>query len=245
MSTSLTRRFEKEYLDDLNSPERYEKILSDLVRVFTVIKRYEAAMSKLEPIVWQLAARRKSNKPIRVLEVGGGLGGFTAHFLKWAAQRDIELDYTFTDINEHGLKLAKKRLLTGQIGKGSVIKIEKFDARDLDKTAPQSFDLVIGLLLLHHIADDEEVIKFFKKVDRVSTSLFFYDSERSWRGLIGTWLALRAFRVCKGLKHDGVLSFRRSYTIPELIDLLERTNLNYLEIGKIKPWELCVRGIKQ
>lgn len=242
---SLPRRFEKEFLDDLDSPERYERILSDLVRVFIVIKRYQAAMEKLEGIVLNLSARKEPNQPIKVLEVGGGLGGFTAYFLNWMSERKIRFDYTFTDVNEHGLGLAKKRLLARSPEEGNALKIEKFDARDLDKIAPQSFDLVIGMLLLHHIADDQEVVKFIKKVDKVSTSLFFYDSERSWRGLVGTWLALRAFRVDKGLKHDGVLSFRRSYTIPELTELLKKTDLNYLQVGKIQPWELFVRGIKK
>lgn len=241
---SLPRRFEREFLDESDSPQRYERILVDLERVFTIIKRYEVSMSRLETIIWQLVARKEDGRPIRVLEVGGGLGGFTAYFLKWAKARNIKLDYTFTDLNEHGLRLAEKRLRAEPLDEGTTLKIEKFDARNIDQFAPQSFDLVIGMMLLHHIADDEEVIKFFKKIDRISNSLFFYESERSWQGLIGTWLALRAFRVCKGLKHDGVLSFRRSYTILEMIELLEKTGLNYLEIGRIKPWEMCIRGIK-
>lgn len=240
----LPRKFEKEFLDDPDSQEMHVKILSDLVRVFTTIKRYEAAMAKLEGTVWRLAALR-GNQPLRILEVGGGLGGFTAHFLKWLSSRKIRVDYVFTDINEYGLRFAEERLRAVPLCEGSVLKVEKFDARNLETISEQGFDLVIGMLFLHHIADDREVIGFIKKVGKISRAMFFYDSERSWRGLIGTWLALRAFRVCSELKHDGVLSFRRSYTIPELAALLAKTDLSYLEVGKIQPWELFVRGVKQ
>ncbi|MGW5453099.1 amino acid adenylation domain-containing protein [Nocardia sp. NPDC003979] len=99
----------------------------------------------------RLAARR--DRPLRVLEVGGGVGGTTAELLAALADRDV--DYTFTDISQFYLARAEEQF-GAEPTPGVRLRTALLDLERDTRTqgfAPNSFDVVVCGDVLHALRD--------------------------------------------------------------------------------------------
>ncbi|MEA2686588.1 MAG: hypothetical protein QOE93_1783, partial [Actinomycetota bacterium] len=92
-------------------------------------------------VVGALVAGRQTDRPLRVLEVGGGTGGTTAHVL---GVLPAGSEYTFTDISP--------RFTQAMTGVATAVVDVEHDL-EAQGIAPGAFDLVIGANVVHATAD--------------------------------------------------------------------------------------------
>jgi 2-polyprenyl-3-methyl-5-hydroxy-6-metoxy-1,4-benzoquinol methylase len=86
----------------------------------------------------------------------------------------------------------------------------------------RSFDIVMGSQILHHF-DDASAVSFLSEMNRVArTRVVVSEIRRSWLAMIGLWIGSYLLRFHPVSRHDGLVSIRRGFTPPELIDLVER-----------------------
>ncbi|GAA2625689.1 methyltransferase [Actinomadura fulvescens] len=88
-------------------------------------------------------------RPLRVLELGAGVGGTTTDVLAALAGREI--DYLFTDVSRYFLTLGRKRF-GGRPGVG----FELFDINHVGTRQPRppaSFDVILSANVLHNARD--------------------------------------------------------------------------------------------
>ncbi len=230
----------KEYLD-VGSDDAYLQVARDLEVICRTFKRYEAAMARIEPLLMKLFHERDGHV-FTVMELGGGLGGFAEFFMRQMDQQGIPVNYIFTEVNPLGRQEALKRLAL-QDGR---IQVLELDACDISAREDDSVDLVLCNFMLHHIVEERDVVHLFRGAARIGRGFFFYDSERCWRAIAGTWFNLHFLPVVRVLPpmaretcYDGVLSQKRAFTIPELQAMATEAGLE-VEIGRILPWELYV-----
>lgn len=242
---ALSRSLEKELIDNPAADGAYEAVLGNFEQVCLTIGRYAAAIKEIEPLIEELLACKPEGN-LRILELGGGLGGFADYFLQWAGERGlrVRVDYTFSEVSPVGLQRTRERFSSISLN-GSSIKIRPIDVRHLEVFRDNEFDLVINLFTLHHIGDLKAVAHLLQEIDRISLSMFLYDGERCWYGVAGTWLALHLFPFAgPEIQHDGVLSIRRSLTQEEARGAVRESGLDYLGVYRIPPWEFCIKGVK-
>ena len=95
------------------------------------------------------AAARPAGRPLRILEIGGGTGGTTAHVVPRLASSNVK--YTFTDIGPLFVAKARERF-----GGRPFMRFEVFDLErepQAQGLEPASFDIVIASNVIHATAD--------------------------------------------------------------------------------------------
>lgn len=89
-----------------------------------------------------------------------------------------------------------------------------------------TFDVAHCSLLIHHLEPSEAVALLgeMRRVARLGVVL--NDLRRGWMPLLATAVGVAVLGRCRATRHDGLLSARRAYTIPELDDLLLAAGLH-------------------
>ncbi|BAB74378.1 hypothetical protein DSM107007_52650 [Nostoc sp. PCC 7120 = FACHB-418] len=99
-------------------------------------------------------------QPLRILEIGAGTGGTTAHLLPELAQRNIE--YFFTDVSPLFLSKAQQ-----QFADYSCVRYQLFDVEKPPTTqgfTENSFDIIIAANVLHATEDLRQTIIHIKQL---------------------------------------------------------------------------------
>ncbi len=111
-----------------------------------------------------------------------------------------------------------------RVGTAHRVRVLEGDARRLPFDAA-SVDVVHASLLLHHL-DPPAAVAALREMARVARiGVVVNDLRRGWLPLLATGVAVAALGRCRATRHDGLLSVRRAYTMPELDDLLADADL--------------------
>ncbi len=86
-----------------------------------------------------------SQKPIRVLEIGGGTCGTTLHAVKAFAKLDIPVEYTCSEISSSFVSAAKVKLSEHKFVSYRTLDVTKTPGPDLE----HQFDMIIATNTIH------------------------------------------------------------------------------------------------
>lgn len=108
----------------------------------------------------QLAEQAAGAGPVRVLEIGSGVGGTSVELIPALAAFDVE--YLFTDVSEFFLANARRRYAEyGWVGYRRYDMNEDFRAQGL---APNYFDIVVCANVLHYARDADRVLRTIRQL---------------------------------------------------------------------------------
>jgi ubiquinone/menaquinone biosynthesis C-methylase UbiE len=152
------------------------------------VNRYVNAAAA-EAARW-IAPWRPADRPLRVLEVGAGVGGTTADVLD--ALRGTPIDYLFTDVSAFFLTDARRRFAdhTG-------LRYGRFDinadllAQGVDEG---SLDLVIGANVLHNAVDIGATLRGIRRLLRRDGVLLFVETTREMHQILTSMQFLMSAR---------------------------------------------------
>jgi 2-polyprenyl-3-methyl-5-hydroxy-6-metoxy-1,4-benzoquinol methylase len=180
--------------------------LARINRIFAFADPYQRLMPKL--------LGRENCQSLSILDLGGGDGSLGTLLTRWAEKKH-GWDWRFTnlDINPHALALSQ----SGTSVTGSALALP---------FAENSFDVVIGSQMTHHLTTDEELIQHFREAWRVARrAIYITDLHRNvfLYGLI--WLILHGGRFAKDFREDGLLSIKRGFRVREIQRLVEKAEI--------------------
>lgn len=208
-----------------------------LWRVHTELQRLSEELQMARRVEHTIASwvdqlrRRDPLAPIRILDVGCGLGYVTRWLAKESALGEsveyVGIDQNSTLINFATslaeAELAPCRFLTG-------------DAFTLAEaiTAPDR-TIVISTGVLHHLAD-ADLERFFSQHQEAGVAAFaHWDTEPGPITTVGAWIFHRARMRQPVSRHDGVLSARRAYPAPAILRAASACD-EYTVICVDHPW---------
>jgi len=146
-----------------SSLEEIKKRFDNDVERFSNLETGQAATIDA-PLAMELIAQAavKTTPDIRrVLDIGCGAGNNSLKLLQYASPFDCDL----VDLSLPMLKKARKRISTSNTGK---IKTIQGDFRRI-KLPDQGYDVILAGAVFHHLRDDQDWEKAFKKLYRLTT----------------------------------------------------------------------------
>jgi SAM-dependent methyltransferase len=166
--------------------------------------------------VERLSRERGLAGAVRVLDVGSGGADVPRALARWGQRNGLRVHSVACDRHEQVSSVAAA--FCGGDGSISILRADAL----APPFAPRSFDFVTCSLMLHHLAEDD-VSRLLEAVRPLARhALILCDLERSGRAYAGVWLATRLICRSRLTRHDGPVSVRRAYTIPELTALARR-----------------------
>lgn len=205
-----TRQRGFEYLDDPSLPA---EVAAQSFRDIALANRYfggtSAVLRELRAVLLELKLAGLSN--FSLLDVGTGLGDIPLAISHEAKRRGVT-------VQAIGLELTHT---FARVGQRRVANMVAADARMLP-LADNSIDVVTCSLVLHHLGDDD-AIRMLRECDRVARRrVIVAELKRSWTAMGLLWLVSFPLRFHSISRHDGVVSIRRGFLVPELCALVAR-----------------------
>ncbi len=221
-----------EWMDEPCSPDDLRACLADLERVNRLTLGYRPTLSFLD----SLAESQHLPAPLRILDVGFGGGGLLYRIARWAHRRHLPVELTGIDLNPMAATLAKVRYSTAPI---------RWLTGDALAYAG-GVDVVLSSLLTHHLPT-AGAVRFLRWMERTATvGWFVNDLERSARSAAGFSMLARLMRWHRFVRHDGPVSFARSFSPADWDYMLAQAGLAPGAATVIPhfPSRLCVRRVK-
>jgi len=147
----------------------------------------------------------EAGKPekLSILDIGSGSGDVNRHLLRWAAEQEIDMQITLTDITEEAC--AEARLLFQD---ESRIQVQQGDLFELPASCA---DVVTGTQFLHHFSADElpKVVGSMLRASRLGVVI--NDIHRHWIAWTAVWLMAHMISTNRYIRNDGPLSVAKGF----------------------------------
>jgi 2-polyprenyl-3-methyl-5-hydroxy-6-metoxy-1,4-benzoquinol methylase len=233
-STLRQRRRRPELMDQPGlDEERHIQALHGLER----INRWTAAARLVWPGICEAARLAAPNK-LRVLDVATGAADTPIRL--WHQAQAIGLPLEIAACDRSATALAHARRQAEQ--SAAAVRFFHFDI--LSGPLPETYDVVVCSLFLHHLADDEAV-QALETMGRAATRLVLVQDLR--RCLMGWWLAYlgtRLLSVSPIVHFDGPASVAGAFSAVEMGQLAQRAGLHGAKTTRHWPCRLLLNWNK-
>lgn len=232
-----TRRAEPAELPELmDEPCTYEEFRA-CVKDLASVNRFSLGYAPTLKFLDEIAAKKGSTRSLKILDVGFGGGDALRRIAIWAEAKGMKVELAGIDLNPYAAKAARE-----QDTDGNPIQWVTGDAFSWDQPA----DVVISSLFTHHLPTPE-IVRFLAWMEGSShLGWFVNDLERSASSARWFKVLSRVMFWHRFVRHDGPISFQRSFVVQDWERMLLQAGLNLTScsIEKHKPGRLCVSRVK-
>ncbi len=208
-----------------NDPHVLADNLSDLRR----INKYFGSSGFMRASILRLMRNIPDDREVRILDVATGSADHPAEIARTLAALQRPFSIVAVDKNPQILEIAS-RALRGIDG----IQLVEADALNLP-FPPESFDIVICSLALHHFSD-EDAVRLLQRMRALAKSgVVVNDLRRNGFAVAVIWLYVHIATRNPLTRSDSHLSILRAFTAEELAALARRAGLAGFKIQK-KPF---------
>lgn len=164
--------------------------------------------------------RRVPWSPATILDVGTGGGDLPVALARSARRRGVELRIIATDLHSRTVELAREATQAEPW-----IDVRQADALALP-FADGAFDVAMCCTMIHHFSE-LDAVQILREMDRVARyGIVVTDLARSAVAVAGSeLLASTAWRDHPVTRHDGPVSVRAAFTVPEMRELARRAGV--------------------
>lgn len=226
LNQHVDRSLEREWMDDDHNytTDEYDLCLKMLFRINRFLNIYGDTAQVL----------REVNHYSTVLDVGCGDGLFIIHL----SQLFPHMRFTGTDVSPTAIEIAQKRLAKHKHGN---VNFELLDEPTLPQ-ASDSVDVVMSTLMCHHLSDIEIVNFIRQAVDTAREVVIINDLHRHFMAQWLFKLVQPIFFRNQIVKHDGLVSIRRSFKDVDWQSLLSQAGVSSYQLQWRFPfrWRIVI-----
>lgn len=232
-SSFASRAHLTELMDETSSYEELRDCLRDLESVNRTVLAYRPTLQWLRQFAGPAAT------PLHIVDVGSGGGDMLRRIELWARRRNMPVYLTGVDMNPFATRAAREFT-------GASSHIQWITSDALTYRPERPIDIILSSIFTHHLTD-EEIVHFLAWMEQTAVrGWFINDLERSRTPYMLFTLLSRLMRWHKLVQHDGPVSIRRSFTLEDWRNYIERAGLARLpiRISQVFPGRLCVARVK-
>lgn len=219
-----------EWMDgDSYSEEDLKCSLDDLRWINRCLGGYAVILKNLGGLI-----QKKKLTEFSILDAATGSGDIPLAITKWARRHSLKVSILGVDKNTRTIEIAKK-----QAKDYPEIQYQACDFFELSEEK-YSFDFCISSLFLHHLTPDQVSVFLNRMLLLSRHAVLINDLVRSWIAYAGYRLISKCVRLHNMTQHDGAVSVLRSYTVPQLYDLLKSKGFANFAIRRHFPYRLCL-----
>lgn len=225
----FSRRVPPSELPELMDGDCSYEDFRDCMRSLETVNRW--LLGYRPTLAWLERLSKKFTGPVHIVDVGCGGGDFLRQIAAWARKRHIAVQLTGIDLNPYAARAAKE-FTPRELG------IEWVTGDAMLYRPEKPVDIVVSSLTAHHL-EDEEIVTLLKWMEAtVQVGWFINDLERAeWSSRLFSWVRWHWL-----VRHDGPVSFRRSFRREDWVKLLATAEVppSAVTIEKWRPGRLCV-----
>lgn len=187
-------------------------------------------------IVWPSIRRaaRAAGRPLRVLDLATGAGDVPLRVWRWAQRAGVPLRIEGCDRSPLAVAHAQRRAEEA----GAEVRFFTRDA--LAGPLPDSYDVLLCSLFLHHLGD-EEAVRLLGRMARAARRLVLVnDLRRGVGGLLMAHLGTRLLTASAVVHTDGPRSVAAAFTCAEVGELARRAGLAGAVVRRRWPCRLLL-----
>ena len=235
-------------LSDLNKRIEIIKTLCDTQRRIgfdrMIIKKFESLLELKFGKDWKVKLSARS-APLRILDLGTGLGGLLESLARWAKNQNLPLELEGLELENEYVEHFNKQ----QRDQTGNIKLFQGDVANLEHIPSDSYDFVFCIQMIHHLRDPKIIANLFSEVFRISSlGWFILDVRRCLRG-IPYMLSSLLLGCPYYLAIDGVRSIRRAYRPAEIEKFISFKDSSLKDKMPVKAFKVLpywkVTGLKR
>lgn len=204
-------------------------------RFMAFVNRLFGGVRNVRLFVTEQAKALPPGEPLRVLDIGAGICDIPIAVTRWARRRGIDVRFTCLEISPHAPPIARDRILRA----GLADAIQILEQNVFTHHPDQPYDCAVGSMFFHHLKDDEilRLVGHLRTI--VRRSVLVNDLGRNWPDYLGAWLL--TLPLARGVRHDALLSIRRSFRPEDLETLLGRLPNVCVQAGN--TWLFRVKAV--
>ena len=223
-----------EWMDGEDVDEQtFRECVKSLARVNVV------SLGHRPSVAFALAAARRIDRPLRLLDVGSGYGDTLRAIARALQRQNLSAELVGADLNPHATAVAQA---ASEPAYGKVnLTFHTADARDLAVEA-EPFDVIISALFTHHL-DNDEVVEFILGMEaQTKVGWFVNDLFRSKFAAVGFGALATVAAQHPFVRHDGPVSFARAFRRSDWVRLLSAAGIpaEDVEIAIPVPFRMCL-----
>lgn len=205
-----SRATELEFLDDPNCDPA---LAAASYRFMEMINTYTGGTAVVKHFISTQARGHK--RTLRVLDIGSGSCDIPLAVIRWAAQKEIRLEFTCLETSPGAIAAARAKLAVANHHNITLRQEDVFRHQPLE-----AYDVATASMCFHHFSDDAILTLLQKLRPLVRKSVLINDLRRT----PPAWLAagLLTAGLPPELRHDAMLSVRRGFKLNELASLLRQ-----------------------
>ena len=234
LAHDFARRASPAALPERMDAETAYEAFRDTVASLASVNRMTMGYRPLARFLARYADER--GPPLRVLDVGSGYGDGVRYAARALARAGRTAEVVGVDLNPHAARAAEA---VTPAYDGVTVRYVTADVFDHVETAAP-YDLVVSALFTHHLEDDA-VVRFLAWMDRTATrGWLINDLYRSKLAAGGFGALATLLRRHPHVRHDGPVSFARSFRREDWRVLLDEAGVTDAEVFLGAPFRLCV-----
>jgi 2-polyprenyl-3-methyl-5-hydroxy-6-metoxy-1,4-benzoquinol methylase len=212
---SARRHRQPEWMDQPGlDPRAHRQALDGLGRSHWISR----SAASIWPVIRKVVPR--TGRPLGILDLACGGGRVVIGLARRCAHEGVAVEACGVDLSPVALDYARAR--AARAGVGGVT----FAALDVARQPlPDTFDVVLCSLFLHHLADEEAETLLRRMRDAARHLVLVSDLRRTRLGYLFAWVGCRLLSRSRMFHVDGTRSVEAAFAMSEARRLAERAGL--------------------
>ena len=193
----------------LDRPDADPRLVERGYRFMKVVNRVGGGIRVVRRFLEHELSKSTHGGPVTILDIGAGDCDIPLAVTRWAGKRGYEIRFTCLDHDAKAVELSRSRIARCRCPNVRAVQADVFTYQPTDK-----FDYAMGSMTFHHFTDEEmdRLIEHLRGF--VRTAVLINDLHRCLANHIACLIL--AVPVAPEIRHDGLLSIRRSFKPREL-----------------------------